>query len=97
LRGGCHPVRKAIGWMNAEIAGASLKPTPLIAILDSSLPPQDSRIESARVTITRDDLPGTIARAAQAIENVRIEQNQKAALTWLVIGGLLFMLTQGDR
>jgi hypothetical protein len=86
-----------LAWISAEIAGASLKPIPLIAILDSSLPPQDSRIESARVTITRDDLPGTIARAAQAIENVRIEQNQKAALTWLVIGGLLFMLTQGDR
>jgi len=88
---------RQLAWISAEIAGASLKPIPLIAILDSSLPPQDSRIESARVTITRDDLPGTIARAAQAIENVRIEQNQKAALTWLVIGGLLFMLTQGDR
>lgn len=88
---------KQLAWMNAEIAGASFKPIPLMAILDSSLPPQEPRIEAARVTITRDDLPGTIARAAQAIENVRIGQNQKAALTWLVIGGLLFMLTQGDR
>lgn len=88
---------RQLAWVNAEIAGASLKPIPPIAILDSSLPPQDSQIESARVTITRGNLPGTIARAAQAIENIRIEQNQKAALTWLVIGGLLFMLTQGDR
>ena len=38
---------RQLAWMNAEIAGAPLKPTPLIAILDSSLPPQDSRIESA--------------------------------------------------
>jgi hypothetical protein len=84
-------------WVNAEIAGALVKPIPLIAILDSSLPPQDPQIESARVTIIRNDLPGTIARAAQAIEKIRVEQDQKAALVWLVVGGLLFMLTQSDR
>lgn len=96
----CVAVATQVGsqlpWVNAEIAATLVKPTPLIAIPDSSLPPQDPLIESARVTIARDDLPATIARAAQAIENVRIEQNQKAALTWLVIGGFLFMLTQSD-
>jgi hypothetical protein len=85
-----------LAWVNAEIAGAPVKPTPLIAILDSSLPPQDPQIESARLTIARDNLPATIARAAHAIENVRVQKNQKDALTWLVIGGLLFMLTQSD-
>ena len=88
---------KQLAWVNAEIAGASLKQIPLIAILDSSLPPQDPQIESKRVLIKRENIPDTIARAAQAIEGVRIEQNQKAALTWLVVGGLLFMLTQGDK
>lgn len=88
---------KQLDWVNAEIAGALAKPTPLIAILDSTLPAQDPQIESARVTIARDDLPGTLSRALQKIEGVRLQQSQKAALTWLVVGGLLFMLTQSDK
>lgn len=88
---------KQLDWVNAEIAGALVKPTPLIAILDSPLPTQDPQIEGARVTITRDDLPETLTRAIQKIEEVRLEQSQKTTLTWLVVGGLLFMLTQSDK
>jgi hypothetical protein len=84
-------------WVNAEIAGALAKPTALIAVLDSTLPVQDPQIESARVTIMRDNVPATLARALQKIELVRVEQTQKTALTWLVVGGLLFLLTQGDK
>lgn len=84
-------------WVNAEIAGALVKPKPLIAILDSTLPAQDPQIERARVTITRTDLPGTLARALQKIEEAVVQQSQKTALTWLVVGGLLFMLTQSDK
>lgn len=84
-------------WVNAEIAGAVVKSTPLIAILDSTLPTQDPAIESARVTITREDLAATLARALQKVEQVRLEQSQKVALTWLVVGGLLFLLTQGEE
>lgn len=86
-----------LDWVNAELMGVVAKSTPLIAILDASLPPQDPQIERARVTITRHDLPGTLARALQKIEEVRVQQSQKTALTWLVVGGLLFMLTQGDK
>jgi hypothetical protein len=86
-----------LDWVNAEIAGALVKQTPLIAILDSTLPAQDPQIEGARVTISRNDLSGTLARALQKIENVRLQQSQKTALTWLVVGGLLFMLTQSDK
>ncbi len=85
-----------LDWVNAEIAGALVKPTPLIAILDSSLPIQDPQIESARVTIRRGDLPATLVQALQKIEETRVYHAQKDALTWLVIGGLLFLLTQGD-
>lgn len=88
---------KQLDWVNTEIAGALAKPTPLIAILDSTLPIQNPQIESARVTIARDDLPGTLSRALRKIEEVRLQQSQKAALTWLVVGGLLFMLTQSDK
>ncbi len=88
---------KQLEWVNAEIAGVLVKPTPLIAILDSTLPAQDPQIEGARVTITRDDLPRTLARAIQKIEEVRLQQSQKTALTWLVVGGLLFMLMQSDK
>lgn len=84
-------------WVNAEIAGALAKPTALIAVLDSTLPVRDPQIESARVTIMRDNVPATLARALQKIEQVRVEQTQKTALTWLVVGGLLFLLTEGDR
>jgi hypothetical protein len=84
-------------WVNAELAGAAAGRAPLIAMLDSSLPPQDQSIENARVPITRHDLPGTLARVLQSIEQVRLQQTQKSALTWLVIGGLLFLLTQQDR
>ena len=84
-------------WVNAEIGGALVKPTPLIAILDSTLPVQDPQIEGARVAITRDDLSGSLARALRKIEEVRLQQSQKTALTWLVVGGLLFMLTQSDK
>lgn len=87
---------KQLDWVAAEM-GALVKPTPLIAILDSTLPEQDPQIESARVTIARDDLPRTLSRALQKIEEVRLQQSQKAALTWLVVGGLLFMLTQSDK
>ena len=45
----------------------------------------------------RDNVPATLARALQKIEQVRVEQTQKTALTWLVVGGLLFLLTQGDK
>jgi hypothetical protein len=84
-------------WVNAEIAGAASKPLPLIAILDSTLPAQDPQIEGARVTITRANLPATLTQALLKIEDVRLQQTQKTALTWLVVGGLLFLLTQGDR
>lgn len=84
-------------WVNCEIAGAAAKPIPLIAIFDSGLPPQDAALESARVTMTRDDLPGTLARALQKIEEARLQQTQKTALTWLVIGGLLFLATQEGK
>lgn len=83
-------------WVNSEIAGAAVKPTPLIAILDSTLPRQDEQIETARVTIVRDNLPATLAQALQKIEKVRLQQTQKTALTWLVVGGLLFLLMQGE-
>lgn len=86
-----------LAWVNAEVAGALVAPPALIAILDSSLPPQDPQIEKARVTIARDNLPATLARALQKIEEVRVQQTQKTALTWLVVGGLLFMLTQSDK
>ena len=67
---------------------------PLIALFDSRLPRQDALLERARVTIDRDDLPGTLARALQKIEEARLQQTQKTALTWLVIGGLLLLATQ---
>ena len=81
-------------WVNSEIAGATAKPMPLIALFDSRLPRQDALLERARVTIDRDDLPGTLARALQKIEEARLQQTQKTALTWLVIGGLLLLATQ---
>lgn len=84
-------------WVNSEIAGAVAKPIPLIAILDSTLPRQDALVEGARVTIMREDLPGTLARALQKIEEVRLQHTQKDALTWLVVGGLLFLLMQEER
>lgn len=86
-----------LAWVNAEIAGAMAKPTPLIAMLDSTLPPQDPQIENARVTISRDDLAVTLSRALQKIEEVRVQQSQKTTLTWLVVAGLLFMLTESDK
>ena len=84
-------------WVNSEIAGAAAKPIPLIAILDSGLPRQDAALERERVTITRENLPGTLAQALQKIDDARLQQTQKTALTWLVIGGLLFLSMQEDR
>ena len=83
-------------WVNSEIAGAVAKPIPLIAILDAALPRQDAVVEGARVTITREDLPGTLSQALHKIEEARLQRTQKAALTWLVIGGLLFLSMQED-
>jgi hypothetical protein len=84
-------------WVNSEIAGATAKPLPLIAIFDSSLPRQDAVLERARVTIRREDLPGTLSQALQKIEEARLQQTQETALTWLVIGGLLFLATQEGK
>jgi hypothetical protein len=84
-------------WVNSEIAGATAKPMPLIAIFDSSLPRQDAALERARVTIRREDLPGTLSQALQKIEGARLQQTQQTALTWLVIGGLLFLATQEGK
>lgn len=83
-------------WVNSEIAGAVARPVPLIAILDSALPPQNALVEGARVTITQEDLPGTLAQALHKIEETRLQQTQRAALTWLVIGGLLFLSMRED-
>jgi len=44
------------------------------------------------VKIDRSNLTSTIIEAAQQLEKLKLAKEQKDALTWLVVGGLLFML-----
>ena len=84
-------------WVNSEITGAAAKTIPVIAIFDPALSQQDAALEPGRVTIRRENLPGTLAEALRKIEDARLQQTQKSALTWLVIGGLLFLATQENK
>lgn len=54
--------------------------------------PADSKVD-----INRLDLTSTIRQAAQRLESMSLAKEQKDALTWLVVGGLLFMLFSGGK
>jgi hypothetical protein len=82
-------------FVSAEMRGFD-KNKPLLSLLDPEV--SLSGIQPVnRIKIDRLDMAGTIFQASQQLKSMQIAKTGKDALTWLVVGGLLFMLFQESK
>lgn len=80
------------GFISAEV-NALDGGKPVLCVLDSGVDLSATQ-PVQKLIIDRLDLPGTILQASQVLKSLQVAKAGKDALTWLVVGGLLFMLFQ---
>lgn len=69
---------------------------PLVAVLDPEATLNITQ-PAHRVVINRQDLSTTVFQASEELKSLQMKKAGKDALTWLVVGGLLFMLFQENK
>jgi len=82
--------------VNAELALSTGKPVIVVADAEMMLSANE-RIHQNRITIDRNSLSNTIDSAVQGIRGLALQASQQETLTWLLVGGLLWLMFTGDN
>lgn len=83
-------------WLNREIEEASKNRKPLLIVADEGI---EVPSEYHRIWIDRTDPTKTLHQISEHLENFGKGKDRKTKelLTWIVLGGLLFLLLLGSK
>lgn len=79
-------------WLNKELKTAlEMKKEKIIILADREVD-IDKSYQSHIVHIDRNNFAKTVANISQKLEKMKLAKKQNEALTWLTVGGVLFLL-----
>lgn len=81
-------------WVNKELSLAKKNQIDIIAMVDKNITVAK---DIKKITIDRDNPIKSIREISQQIDEYKVNQESKKLLTWIGIGGLLFLLFGGEK
>ena len=81
-------------WLNREVQEAKKEKRPLLLVVDREIkvPPKLTPIRIDRMNPAK-----TVHQVAEHLEKYRKDKDTKQLLTWLGVGGILFLLFLGSK
>ena len=83
-------------WLNRELEETLRQNKKPLLVADPEIQ-IEPHFEQYKISIDRSNFPKTIQEAARLIESIKLKKAQNKLLTWLVVGGLLFLLFREEK